>query len=210
MGHKTHSLKRSLGIGLLAALLSPMAAAQVSYHQITGVETGDVLNIRSAPSPGADIIGGLKPGEAPVEVLQMQDGWAEIVAGGQPGWISTTYLQDYKLSRFPDTSLPEELICAGTEPFWSFAPGHDVAFLETGAVQQNPSVTLMAPSQNDRTITRLELGETGDITILQTSCSDGMSDANYGWSAILHLTEDNRSEVFSGCCRVPTQIIWPD
>ena len=81
---------------LLALLvLGTAAAAQDGYprlHDVVGVASDDVLNLRAGPGAGHDKVGELTFDARAVEVVRAEGGWGLVNAGEGPGWASLRYL----------------------------------------------------------------------------------------------------------------------
>lgn len=186
-------------VAALVTVCATSAAAQnlPARHSVTGVASGDVLNIRAAPSASAPILGGLAPGAADVEVLGFSpDGaWARLGLPEGEGWVARRFLapepQDPR-------AIPLPLRCLGTEPFWSLTVTEAATLFET-------------PDHEARTLRPLgraegfggfilaydDRGETRDLTVMRSECGDGMSGRPYGFSA---LVWNRGEEVLEGCC----------
>jgi hypothetical protein len=68
-------------------------AATVASFWVHGVETGDVLNVRSQPSSEADVVGAIPPEAHGVRVAGNCDGqWCPIQFQKQRGWVNRSYL----------------------------------------------------------------------------------------------------------------------
>ncbi|NVK14496.1 MAG: SH3 domain-containing protein [Rhodobacteraceae bacterium] len=201
---------------LCLALLAPPAAAQEypALHSVTGVAADDVLNIRSAPSASAAIIGTLAPDQTGVEVI-LADGsgkWGLVNSGEQSGWASLRYLDRASSSNWhdqPDLALE----CFGTEPFWSLTLDETVRFstpdrpetpfaLEAWepAAGHGGKSGFVAVNQNGGALSGPEAGSLSGILTAQ-HCSDGMSDRTYGISIdLLQFRSAGQLHVLTGCC----------
>ncbi|QKY70615.1 N-acetylmuramoyl-L-alanine amidase [Lentibacillus sp. CBA3610] len=76
------------GFVLFFALLVPTAQAEASDTYQVGT---NVLNVRSAPSHSADVVGYLGNGDR-VNVFQERHGWAQTYYDGQVVWVASQYL----------------------------------------------------------------------------------------------------------------------
>ena len=192
--------------GLLALFAGPgPAEAQdlPALFNVTGVASDDVLNVRAAPTTGADIVGALAHDATWIEVVAREGDWGLVNIGEGSGWASLRFLQ-----QIPDSTLPEHprLSCFGTEPFW----GLDVT--------QGQSAVLSTPDGLDRVFTvgmlRAASGRFspfamsgsaggGTMTLVTSprSCNDGMSDREFGLDATL-VTTGSEPLILSGCCRL--------
>ena len=103
----------------LACADQPRPALPALY-KVTGVSTGDVLNIRATPAATAPLVGVFADDANDIEVtdLSLTGSWAQVNTGEQSGWVAFRYL-----TRQPEVTvfagLPESLSCFGTEPFWN-------------------------------------------------------------------------------------------
>jgi hypothetical protein len=57
---------------------------------VTGVEAGDVLDVRAEPTTGAAVVGTLAPEAPGAEVVATDPtgNWGELNAGAGPGWAA--------------------------------------------------------------------------------------------------------------------------
>ncbi|UWQ79166.1 SH3 domain-containing protein [Leisingera sp. S132] len=206
---------RAAAVLCLALLALPAAAQQYpALHSVTGVAADDVLNIRSAPSASAAIIGTLAPDQTGVEVI-LADGsgkWGLINSSEQSGWAALRYLDRVSTSNWheqPDQALE----CFGTEPFWSLSLD-EASYLRT---QDEPAIpfVLMArqPAAGHRgksgfhAVSRIDSAlSIPDIrslsgTLTGQLCTDGMSDRAYGISIdLLQFRKAGQLDVLTGCC----------
>lgn len=183
-------------------------------YQVTGVASGDTLNVRAQPGTEADVIGVLGPNAGNVIVTGSgwkigTSTWWELVFPGTErglGWVNGRFLTR-------QTDSPEEtnyaLNCGGTEPFWSLAVSNGQAQFKLWMEEQEQSLEaspwLQARGLRGWFVVRLaEAGGTntadGFIAVRsahQSFCSDDMSDTDYPFFATLILPND---EVFGGCC----------
>ena len=187
---------------------------QPDLFDVTGVASNDVLNIRQGPSASTPIIGALAYNQGGVEVIgTTRNGrWGLVNSGERSGWVSMRYMtRSYGWSRNP----PGELLCLGTEPFWSFHfdPSNqavaDFSPMGLGFGQTVYHAYWSAPVSNRATqtygfVTGPESTNSGLVVngIVRTElCSDGMSEQAFGFSVDLVLSGTSRS-VVSGCCRI--------
>jgi uncharacterized membrane protein len=191
-------------------------AAEPGFYAVTGVAAGDVLNIRTEADSSAPVVDSLAPGAQPVEVLETvtKGGgeWGRVLAGDGNGWVSMRFLEPVEVKVLAGTDIPEGLSCGGTEPFWGlritsagglvFAPmeGPETAFpieKATNAIGRNTRFAVLARS-----------GEMSARALLARfeSCTDGMSDRDFGWRIDLLLErpgDDAYPQLYEGCCRLP-------
>ncbi|WP_072777459.1 COG3650 family protein [Marivita hallyeonensis] len=196
---------------LLALLVPAVATAEPSYHRVSGVAAYDVLNIRSAPSASSQDIGDLAHDSRAVEVLGFDPSgnWARIALNERDGWVSTRFLDRDEVPRIDATSVPEGLICGGTEPFWalglygntarySHPEDGDTDFtFDSASVAEGrlgaPALVTLATDRN----------EVIEATLTGATCNDGMSDRSYGWSITMQLIAPGKRRFLEGCCHLP-------
>lgn len=69
------------------------ACACCGSFQVVGVQSWDVLNVRSGPGVGYQITGALAPGEACiVKTGERRGNWVHISYRGAYGWVNRRYL----------------------------------------------------------------------------------------------------------------------
>ena len=194
---------------LLVALSGSAAAAQERWpalYDVSGVAANDVLNIRAAPSTGAEIVGTLQADAKDIEVLAADSGqgWGMVNTGEGTGWVSLAYLTPG--SETDMGAFPAIRSCHGTEPFWSLTLDEEggVTFSTPEADPQTGAIQSRWTSLNrpDRHGFSARLGTTGYVALVgQSACGDGMSDRSYGLTIDLLLGGNgtNRRHL-SGCC----------
>ncbi|MGR3435008.1 MAG: hypothetical protein ACU0CO_09000 [Shimia sp.] len=198
---------------LLVLLSAGAASATPSYplpglHAVTGVASDDVLNIRAEPRGSADRLGAFAPFADGIEVVRTtRDGtWGRVRVPGSDamGWASMRYLTPTG----PDGFALPALSCGGTEPFWSLdydphgrdryeRPGFGATTIAL------PPATLSANDLGASASFGLSAGGVSFVaTFRRQSCSDGMSDLEYGVAVTLLRLAGAEPEVLSGCCSV--------
>ena len=199
---------------LLIAVVLPAAAQDVerdlpALHEVTGVASDDVLNVRAGPSASAPTLFTLAPGQREVEVVRVaQDGsgrdWGLVSGGERSGWASMRFL-----SRTTPEDLPwlPSLMCFGTEPFWSFALDrtNDALFEGMGGDADAVRLASRTRSRNDRrAFSFTGAGAFGPASgvVRREQCGDGMSDREFGFAIDLMMSTPGGTDHVSGCCRV--------
>lgn len=188
------ALALALGTGALQAETYP------ALHAVMGVAKGDVLNIRSAPDAGADIVGTLAPDLMGIEVLAVSDGWARVNAGEGTGYASLKFLEREEGGDWFAFERP--LACFGTEPFWSLTldPDARTAAFTTSEMTEariDPLGQVWTGAPWSPTVA-VDLPD-GTAMLRPADCSDGMSDLGYGIAIDLFLRTGNAQRL-SGCC----------
>ncbi len=203
---------------LLICLAASAFATQDGYpalYDVSGVDTGDVLNIRAAPDANAEIIGSLSASAKSVEVVRPneRETWGLVNTGETPGWVSLAFMTRHPgqwLGQFPAIRQ-----CLGTEPFWSLQvedAALDLSMPEAPSSDGLISERFASLSRRDRFVYRGTLrGEDVqefDVTLMIRlgACSDGMSDRSYGVEADMLISSDGSagnqqmSGLYTGCC----------
>lgn len=189
---------------LLVALAQPAAATQDAWpalYDVQGVTAGDVLNIREGATVNSPIIGGLPPDAENVEILRLNEAetWGRVRAGGQTGWVSMRYLERQPGQVFG--FFPQISRCSGTEPFWALDVAGDVASFRTpDSADTALDITTRVTARNRRDRHGLVLSAGWRGVIAYQSCSDGMSDREYGLTLDLFRPGPDGEELLSGCC----------
>lgn len=196
---------------LLAMCLSTPALAEPLYQRVVGVAANDTLNIRSAPSADSADIGDLAYDATAIEVTGFDEtgDWARIAMGEIDGWVATRFLASDVVTTIAGTSVPEGLICGGTEPFWALGLyGSDARYshpedgdsdftFDSAVVAQgrlgSPALITLAKPRN----------KVIEATLTGAVCYDGMSDRTYGWSITMQMIAPGQRRFLSGCCALP-------
>ena len=175
-----------------------------ALYDVSGVAADDVLNIRIGPAGGAEIIGILAPNATDIEIVRVSDDqkWGLVNTGDLAGWTSMRYL-----ARHPGQEwgvIPLNLYCSGTEPFWGFDVEADgTARFEAPESQDGYRINARVPGiafPGDFAV--VAEGPAGRATAIVslTSCNDGMSNREFGYTVGL-LREGPASKVLHvGCC----------
>ena len=209
---------RVLAILLLTAL--PAAATADGWpaiYDVTGVATDDVLNVRSAPGAGSDIVGTLAHDAKGIEVIRPNDDltWGLVNSGEGSGWVSLNFLE--RAVQYWDGQFPKIRQCFGTEPFWSLEVGQpEVRLNMPGAEPRDGLVSSMHSSRSRRdrfafsgAFFPTENGSLDvQLSVRMESCNDGMSDREYGIAVDMLLTSPEASMdqsalgLYSGYCSI--------
>ncbi|GIT91465.1 hypothetical protein JANAI62_19220 [Jannaschia pagri] len=188
-------------VALLIWAAGPVWATQdawPAFYDVAGVAADDVLNIRAAPNPGADIIGTLAPDAVNVEVItpNQAETWGRVNVGERSGWVSLRFL-----TRQPGQwlgSYPQIARCSGTEPFWALSVGEDTVLSTPEGSSTGVVVARTTPiNRRDRHGLMLWLDDgLFQGVIAQQQCGDGMSDRVMG----LEINAFYGGDMLSGCC----------
>lgn len=199
-------VRRTLTFLFIWFALAPPVQGQTSYpdwglfpalYDVTGVASDDVLNIRSGPSTSFPILAAYAPDRNAIEVMAIANGWAQVNAAEQVGWVAARFLNRQPGQEFGD--LPPIRVCFGVEPFWTLGLGHEYFYhspMERVTVGQPVYLPSTRP---DRFGLRIDV-EHGIMhgVIRRTACSDGMAEATYGLAIDLIY----RDAVMTGCCTI--------
>lgn len=177
-------------------------------YRVTGVAAGDVLNLRMWAGPDGEIVGTLAPDAADV-VLTGESSefegtvwWGVAMEGGKTGWANARYL-----SRIEDPVEPGPfpMACGGTEPFWGVTVRDGKAEFtspetEPGSVTYAAEAWTIASARLYERATRLTAAEgTGFLAVqmVDSYCSDGMSESSYPYDGLLMTPAGT---LYEGCC----------
>lgn len=191
-------------------LSAAMAQAQTvpTLFSLVDVASDDVLNVRPTPDTSGAPIATILPDLGNIEVVALNDAgtWGQINLGEATGWVNMRYMKE-QAGIWTPGGLPATLRCFGTEPFWSIRPdgprltlssidGGDVS-LPISGIDDEGSV-----SRPGRIVTAADGAGTLTLTISNASCSDGMSDRQFGLSATAISTMDGDRVTRTGCCQI--------
>ncbi|WP_368185488.1 peptide-binding protein [Aestuariibius sp. HNIBRBA575] len=192
---------------VMIAMAAPALVWAQSFpalYDVTGVAADDQLNIRAEPNASAAILGMLGPNLRGVEIITASDDgrWGMINVGEQSGWISLRFMQRWEQG---DYALTRRLACHGTEPFWSFdlVQGGQSVMQSMDGIGQIYTTGLMIAARGFTGSHAIQGSDkAGEFTAMvhNRSCSDGMSDQNFGLEIGILTTGSGETEMLSGCC----------
>ena len=199
--------------GLLAVSLAipALAQAEPTYHRVTGVAANDVLNVRSEPSASSADIGDLAHDAQRIEVFTFDPtgNWARIALNERDGWVSTRFLTRDEVPMLGETTLPQGLICGGTEPFWALGIyGTDARYSHPVDGDTDFAFDSIVTAEGRLGSPALVTLATEDSQVIEATisggtCFDGMSDRSYGWTITMQLIAPGQRRFLSGCCHLP-------
>lgn len=176
-----------------------------ALFNITGVAADDTLNIRSEPTTQSDVVGSFRHDQTGLEIVETDPTgrWGRINHNEGTGWVSMRYMQEWDTG---DYALTRRVECSGTEPFWgvTLLQGGLSKFDWAGQSTELYSTGLLfaASGFSDRyaILGQSDGTQTIHATIRRQSCSDGMSDRQYGLQIDAILTGTGEPAYVSGCC----------
>ncbi len=202
---------RILAVAALCLVAHPALATREyilpTLFNVDGVAANDVLNVRARPDASSPIIGTLAPDAQDIEVVEEDETarWGRINLREDSGWVSMRYLA-YQVGVWEEGRIPPNMMCLGTEPFWSLR--HDngqMTLSKPDQEDQTYAVDAVAPSPIFRDPRRVILTSDGETRltafIVPRVCSDGMSDRTYGLEATI-VHEEETPELLLGCCTI--------
>lgn len=180
-----------------------------SRADVSGVAANDVLNVRAEPNARAAILGTLPADAKGIEIVHFDPSgqWARVSLGEVSGWASGRFLVMDRTTWTPG-KLPEGLRCTGTEPFWSLREsGGRMTYSEPEGQPRDLELRrVLDRGIAEDAMRALIAGDgMGRITavVQPETCSDGMSDRDFGLSATVILDGgDQPSRMLNGCCSV--------
>lgn len=188
--------------GFIFLVLHQASAAEdlPALFSVTGVAADDVLNIRTKPDPSSTIIGSLAPDASGIEVIDQKDGWASINSGEQTGYVAARFL--VAEGGAPWYRLESPILCAGTEPFWSFMidGGSGASSFATADMAEPSQLPLVDLWPGDAWQPSAAASFGNGIAVLRAeNCSDGMTERHYGIAIDVFLSSGGGHRI-SGCC----------
>ena len=189
-------------LAICVATTACNAADEPVSYSVYGVPANDTLALHATPNAASQ-----KLADVPHDATDLHmtgntttsGDWAEIQYQGRLGWVNARYLA---FGPAGSVQLPALLQCSGTEPFWSInlTPGRTKADLNFLDRKYSHRITRAASAMNHNDIwivksrdNRTEIS----LIVRKESCSDGMSDRNYPYSAVALVPG---SDIIAGCC----------
>lgn len=181
---------------LLALFLIFAVPASAASYDVTGVEWGDVLNVRAKATAKSAIKGAIPYDGQGIEVSgKANKGWVQVQYRDLTGYVLAKYLAPAAT----EGSLPSTLKCHGTEPFWN------AEFTAKGATYEHMSdgKTKIDIGPFEQTANRsnswMAMGPKSAASLTRGQrCSNGMSDDVFPYT--LHMSTPD-SGIVSGCCK---------
>lgn len=181
---------------------TPLAAQDLpALHDVAGVASDDILNVRTRPMASSAVVGTLAYDARGIEVIEEENGWGRLNVDGMSGWANLKFLQQVPGSQITTAG---RFKCFGTEPFWSMevTPGQ-VAILST---PQGPDKAfnigpLTVAQARIEPFALLGSAQAENVTLVVSEeiCSDGMSDNLFGFDGTV-VIGGYAVQVLSGCC----------
>jgi uncharacterized membrane protein len=191
---------RLLTIVIASFFAATLALAAVAYT-VVNVEPGDALNMRTQPNPNARVVTAIPHDATGIVLTGRRSGadWVEVVFQRRRGWVNARFL-GLASGRY---QIPAFLDCSGTEPFWSIAlsPGYARADLMFAERRHTFRITQFQQVMNRTDIAHIRGAARNvylSLIVRHESCSDGMSDTEYPYSAVALISGVN---TIAGCCR---------
>ncbi|MHA1127655.1 MAG: hypothetical protein ACTSRN_01735 [Alphaproteobacteria bacterium] len=126
--------------------------------------------------------------------------WARVLWNGMDGWVARQFLQAVEQYGDDFSGMPVNLRCSGMEPFWHVEITPDTKFSFTMEGAETSWMPIETSTMSHNNLRSNYVFTTPKFTgfIRRAQCSDGMSDAAYGWA--LDLLEKGNRNLWSGCC----------
>ena len=191
-------------VALMVAVWAGPGAAEPlpQLFDVTGVAADDRLNIRSAPTAQAPVIGTLEPDARGIEVTtrDSRGTWGRVNAGEGTGWVFLRYMAARGV-HIDHYNLPVGLRCFGTEPFWNLShEDGDLVHEAMGDAPERFALEIAQDAMLRDDLRRMIRAERGVVAYVYpaTDCSDGMSDRLFGLAVALMPGPD--ASLLTGCC----------
>lgn len=187
---------------LIASLFAATAAHADVTYAVANVRPGDTLNVRTQPNPQAPVVQTIPFNGKGITLTghSAQGGWVRVTYNRKSGWVNSRFLGYGEMGRY---QLPANIECAGTEPFWgiSLVPGGARADMNFAERRYSFRITRAQQAMNRSDIWLLRgASRPGELSLIirNETCSDGMSDNRYPFSAIAMISG---LDMVAGCCR---------
>ncbi len=194
-------------VALLLIALAAQAQILPEVYTVTNVAANDTLNVRAQPSGQSADIGDIYP-SGQVEVIALNDDgkWGKIIWQEANGWVAMRFLRPTPLPTMPDSAMPLQLVCSGTEPFWSatFWTNRNLEFKDYAAASPAPTFQRIGQAATADGFGPVSFAFTAGRftgTLDRAQCSDGMSERDYGWQLRLIEQANGRLQLRNGCCQ---------
>lgn len=188
----------------MVALPLSCSSQPIDYNwvDVTNVNAGDTLSVRSQPDAKSEMLGELRYNQVGIKVTEKaprgdSSNWIPIQSGSLAGWVNLHYVKPTKLASFA-----EPLKCLGTEPFWSLDSSNgQTAFSSMGDKASTYAIVNISQSQNQTNAWLFHFTDGANqrrIVLKKTGqCSDNMSDRLYDYELGFELPE---GRYLTGCC----------
>lgn len=205
-----------LSIMILAVSLFQAVSANTGrVFSVTRVAPDDVLNVRSTPGVGSNILGDIPAnGEGVVALGETQQinnsEWVRVAWGALNGWVNGRYLEPIDTSSQSSSIFDKEinnvvtLECGGISPFWNIDVTHQ--YMDINIKDDQRVMALVdkrkaaETSKKAATITARERGDEVELFLVKTmNCKDGITEIEYPYSVKAVI---NDSRTFTGCCNI--------
>ena len=182
-----------------------LSQPQTGYYQVADLIDSNHVNVRAEPTADSEDLGDIASGSKPYEIIETDPSgdWGRILWLEATGWVALRFMEPIQVEQLAKTEVPVGLVCAGTEPFWTFEiQSQQSALLTTSESTQSLSVTNAESSRNYAAFpaaVELQSDNYSAVSVLRRSqCADGMSEINYSWT--VDIVKQPELEVLSGCC----------
>ncbi len=214
----------AFGFSILSIVAAPLDPN--TTFRVVNVSVSDTsgLNVRDFPVEAsnlgnAKVVGHLSWQASGIitsgMVVRFPNGalWRHIRFGDIIGWVNGKFLEAEPFTRTGE-QLPEKLFCGGTEPFWGLrvsktSSTYDGAGLKNDKWVEDEKLDFLASNQiagrptKTWSVTLKQKSASQYITTLISRtgeyCSDGMSDRDYPYQAI--VLPGNVPVPMQGCCQ---------
>lgn len=183
-------------------MLGPDGLPVPAVYSVTNVAADDALWVRAEPNANSTPVNALAP-NAPVSVIGIATpAWAKVTVGQTVGYVNARYLTRGG-GVTTSSGLQMNLICRGTEPFWTLeiAPDRSVIYTVMGGDEQRTLLHQASPSARTGGYPYTIAAQPVSGIIDQRMCSDGMSEIEYPWSILLNAPNATGNTMTAhGCC----------
>ncbi len=200
---------RWLSVAFLVFAALPAAATTDGWpalYDVVGVAADDALNVRSGPGTEHEIIGTLPYDAEDIEIVRPSEDldWGLLNFGEATGWISLNFAVPQPGQWYG--SIPKITQCFGTEPFWSIERSLELLRFRNQDglnIAVDEAYFIESRNRRDRFIASGSSVVNGlTLVVSNQTCSDGMSDRDYGLSVDVLVEDAFDAQLYSGCCSI--------
>lgn len=183
-------------------------APEAGAYMVVDVTPRDVLNVRAAPAPDAQIVGEFAPFERIYALEILGNGWARVGIPEGAGFVNARYLQAVTIPR-GHSGFPLDIICSGNEPFWSVDFHADQSvWMTTPEVPRHQigRLEMVMPMANDIAFPYVFNAGKVSGSVSRALCEDDMSGGQSPYHITMRFREGHGDMILRGCCTLrPTR-----
>jgi len=189
------------------------------YYGVTGLKSGDTLNVRDKSSARAAILGELGAGKVVFATGQWHrrkgQAWYQINHFEGLGWVNAAFLQKYRVRTIGRTRAPVAGSCGGWEPGWDVKwdqNGLNATAMSgpIGSAKFTRVITpLGAPSPSVIEFTNPAASLRMTLVLQDQQCTALPVESDSYQTGLLLVEKDGALTAYSGCCNPAPGALTP-